>query len=62
MQTEKDVKEPNSAPARGVLCAQGTRRRTRLKSLEHRINLFLLLYRQRHFTSNYTLYNLLCDE
>ncbi len=26
MQTEKDVKEPNSAPARGVLCAQGARR------------------------------------
>ncbi len=25
-QKEKDVKEPNSAPARGVLCAQGTRR------------------------------------
>ncbi len=23
MQTEKDVKEPNSAPVRGVLCAQG---------------------------------------
>ncbi len=26
MQTEKDVKEPNSASARGVLCAQGARR------------------------------------
>ncbi len=26
MQTEKGVKEPNSAPARGVLCAQGARR------------------------------------
>ncbi len=35
MQTEKDVKEPNSAP-------------TRLKALEHRICLFLLLYRQIH--------------
>ncbi len=38
MQTEKDVKEPNSAPARGVLCAQGARRETRLKALEHRIS------------------------
>ncbi len=27
-QTEKDVKEPNSAPTRGVLCAQGARRET----------------------------------
>ncbi len=40
MQTEKDVKEPNLAPACGVLCAQGTRRETRLKALEHRICLF----------------------
>ncbi len=35
MQTEKDVKEPNSAPVR---------RET--QALEHRICLFLLLYRQ----------------
>ncbi len=40
MQTEKDVKEPNSAPVRSVLCAQGVRRETRLKALEHRICLF----------------------
>ncbi len=46
MQTEKDVKEPNSAPAHSVLCAQGTCRETCLKSREHRICLFLLLYRQ----------------
>ncbi len=48
MQTEKYVKEPNSAPARGVLCAQGARRETCLKALEHRICLFLLLYRKIH--------------
>ncbi len=28
LQTEKDVKEPNLAPARGVICAQGVRRET----------------------------------
>ncbi len=44
MQTEQDVKEPNSAPARGVLCTQSARSETRLKALEHRIGLFLLLY------------------
>ncbi len=32
MQTEKDVKEPNSAPAHGVLYVQGARRETRLKA------------------------------
>ncbi len=44
-QTEKDVKESNSAPAHSVLCTQGARRETCLQSLEHRICLFLLLYR-----------------
>ncbi len=38
MQTEKDVKEPNPAPESGVLCTE----------TEHRICLFLLLYRQIH--------------
>ncbi len=48
MQTEKDVKEPTSAPTRSVLCAQGPRRETRLKALEHQIWHFLLLYWQIH--------------
>ncbi len=52
MQTEKDVKEPNSAPARGVLWAQGACRETKLKALKHRICLFLLLYRQIHTKIN----------
>ncbi len=46
MQTEQDVKEPDSALVHGVLCAQGPRRETRLKAFEHQICLFLLLYRQ----------------
>ncbi len=48
MQTEKYMKEPNSAPARGVLWAQVACRETRLKSLEHQTCLFLLLYRHIH--------------
>ncbi len=32
MQTEKDVKEPNSAPARSVLCAQGAGRERRVSN------------------------------
>ncbi len=45
MQTEKDAKEPNSALACNVLCTEGARRETCLKSLEHRIWIFLLLFR-----------------
>ncbi len=48
IQTEKDAKEPNSAPVRGVLCAQDARMRDASQSspvLHHRICLFLLLYR-----------------
>ncbi len=48
MQTEKGVKEPNSAPVRGVLCAQGTHRETQLKAHQHWFCLFLLLYRHMH--------------
>jgi len=44
MQTEKDVKEPISAPAQ---CSARTGLLL-LKALEHRISLFLLLYRQIH--------------
>ncbi len=42
MQTEKDVWEPNSAPAR-VFCRHRARRETRLKAHQHQICLFLLL-------------------
>ncbi len=48
MQTKKDVREPNSAPAQSVLCAQGGRREMRLKVLRHRIRLFLLLHKHIH--------------
>ncbi len=35
MQTQKYGKEFNSASARGVLCAQGARRESRLKAHQH---------------------------
>ncbi len=38
IQTDKDVKEPNSAPARCVLCAQGARRGACFKTHQHALD------------------------